>query len=902
MNLFTGFPLRLTIPTFLFLLALSAETLTMKHTQEVADAEEEKEALALVTQDMSQLQASIDNSLRKGDWEGVQSAIALRGSNPNVAVLVLVDDAGTIVGSTSLKLIGVPIGRALPNVDAAFSRDIGATLNARVSLSDDRQFISAYYPVILGAKEGEIRPNRVGLVYLRYDLTYAKGIRRYELGRQALVVTGFYGGGFLLLVVFLHLVLTKRVGQLVSASTRFAAGDLAARTGFVGKDELAQIGAGFDRMAKEIAKNHEALVLLNRDLRRSEKFLDDIVENVPNMIFIKDAQTLRFLRINKAGEQLLGCSREELLGKNDYDFFPKQEADFFTSKDREVLGKKGPVDIPEETIKSRGQGDRIILHTKKISIEGNEGKPQYLLGISEDITERKKAELRMAQLAAQNRLILDSVGEGVCGLDSDGRCAFVNPAASQLLGFTIEELVGQDGHSKFHHTRADGRPYLEEECPVHSAFKRGMVTRGTELFWRKDGSSFRAEFISTPILDAGKVTGAVVTFRDITERERIEQRNAQLAAIVESSDDAIFGKTLEGVITSWNKGAELIYGYTAQEVVGRSVSVLMPPGRRQEMSSNLALIREGRHILHFETPRRKKDGKEIYVSLTMSPVKDDAGHIIGASAIERDVTELKQAEEELRKERQHLEEVVAMRTAELTTANDDLEATNRELEAFAYSVSHDLRVPLRAIDGFSRILLEDYSGKLDAEGQRVLNVVRDNAIKMARLIDDILAFSRAGRSEIAPARIDMDGAVRAVIEELAPAVAGRRLTFDIKPLAPAQGDPAMVRRVWTNLIDNAIKFTAPKPDAVIEIGSTAGKDETTYYVKDNGAGFDMQYAAKLFGVFQRLHGSEFAGTGIGLAIVKRIVVRHGGQVWAEGRVNEGATFYFTLPVREDSHA
>ncbi len=642
-----------------------------------------------------------------------------------------------------------------------------------------------------------------------------------------------------------------------------------------------------------------------------------------------------------------------------------------------------------------------------------------------DALARNEGSLRAA--ARYTRSLIEASLDPLVTINPDGKITDVNEATIRATGVAREVLVGSDFSNYF--TEPD-----KARAGYREVYAKGFVTEYPLAIRHVSGAAIDVLYNASLYRDErGDVAGVFAAARDITERKRSEERNAQLAAIVESSDDAIFGKTLEGVITSWNKGAELIYGYTAQEVVGRSVSVLMPPGRRQEMSSNLALIREGRHIVHFETPRRRKDGKEIYVSLTMSPVKDDAGHIIGASAIERDVTELKQAgdalrqreadlrvaslytrslieasldplmtidpdgritdvneatilatgiarealigsdvsayftepdkaragyqevyakgfvtdyplairhvsgnvtdvlfnasvyrdekgnvagvfaaarnvtalrrtERELRKEREHLEELVAMRTAELTTANGDLEATNGELEAFAYSVSHDLRVPLRAIDGFSRILLEDYSGKLDAEGQRVLNVVRDNAIKMARLIDDILAFSRAGRSEIAPARIDMDEAVRAVIEELAPAVAGRKLTFDIKPLAPAQGDAAMIRRVWTNLIDNAVKFTAPKPDAVIEIGSTAGKDETTYYVKDNGAGFDMQYATKLFGVFQRLHGSEFAGTGIGLAIVKRIVVRHGGRVWAEGKVNEGATFYFTLPVREDSHA
>jgi len=278
------------------------------------------------------------------------------------------------------------------------------------------------------------------------------------------------------------------------------------------------------------------------------------------------------------------------------------------------------------------------------------------------------------------------------------------------------------------------------------------------------------------------------------------------------------------------------------------------------------------------------DGARAWFELSIQPVPE------GIFILSMDISERKLVEKELIKHQDHLEELVEQRTLEL-------KALNRELEAFSYSVSHDLKTPLRAIDGFSNVMLEEYSGKLDDEGRRILGIIRNSARQMSQLIHDLLAFSRISRQQITSTYIDMNALLRNVLEELGPFLSGRSVELRVQPLPPARGDRTMVRQVLSNLLSNAAKFTLSREEAFIEVGSMVKDNETVYYVKDNGVGFDMRYADKLFGVFQRLHSSgEFEGTGVGLAIVRRVIHRHGGEVWAEGRINEGAAFYFSLPA------
>jgi PAS domain S-box-containing protein len=335
---------------------------------------------------------------------------------------------------------------------------------------------------------------------------------------------------------------------------------------------------------------------------------------------------------------------------------------------------------------------------------------------------------------------------------------------------------------------------------------------------------------------------------------------------------------------------ERITGYSLQEFLADPELL-----SRIVHADDLRLMEEHLHNVEHQDEAAvdfrivRRDGGIRWIAHACQSVFGRDGRFMGRRISNRDITERKQADEALSQLNAELEQRVVQRTSELETALYDL-------ENFNYSASHDLRIPLRAVDGFSKLLLDEHSQQLDAEGARLLKVVRDNTRKMSQLIDDMQSFSHAGRMPMTMTEIDMDVLVHEAVEELIPATSGREISFRIAGLQPIYSDHSMMRRIMFNLLANAIKFTRPKAAALIEVGARSEGKETVFYVKDNGVGFDMKFADMLFGVFQRLHGvDEFEGAGIGLAIVKRIVTRLGGRVWAEGKVNEGATFYFSVP-------
>lgn len=453
-----------------------------------------------------------------------------------------------------------------------------------------------------------------------------------------------------------------------------------------------------------------------------------------------------------------------------------------------------------------------------------------------------------------------NINHDLCGIaNTEGYFEFINANFAKILGYTEKEFCETAFIELIH---PDDIPATVQE---YEKLKSGaLVINFVNRYRKKDGSYLYLDWNATPNPATQKL---YCVARDISERKKAEEMLELTQFAVDNFGDAIFWITPDARIVKVNEAACSMLGYSQAELLQFSIPDIDPNYNAELWPNHFAELRQ-KGSLFFETYQQGKDGQLIPVEVTANYINFDNKEFNCASV--RDITKRKKAEGEL-------------------------QAVNKELEAFSYSVSHDLRAPLRAINGFSKILYEDYASKLDAEGIGMLNIIRDNSKKMGELIDALLAFSKLGRREISVSEINMTELVATVREE---EMRGQsdKTEFIINELPAATGDIVLIKQVWINLVSNAIKYSQHIPKARIEIGSYYKENLIVYYVKDNGAGFDMQYYDKLFGVFQRLHSQEeFIGTGIGLSIAEKVINRHGGSVWAESKLNEGSCFYFSLP-------
>ena len=619
--------------------------------------------------------------------------------------------------------------------------------------------------------------------------------------------------------------------------------------------------------------------------KRAEQLFRLAVEAAPNaMVMVNQEGSI--ILVNAQTEKLFGYTREELAGQKVEILIPPEfrerhpglRGDFLAQPRVRAMG------AGRELYGLRKDGARFPIEIGLNPIRVDNG--FWTLSSIVDITAGKEAEemLRLSVEAAPNGMVI---------VDEEGKIVLVNTQTEKLFGYTREELIGREVEVLV------PKPFQGRHGGQRSTFMRDPRARamgaGRDLYGqRKDGTRFPVEIGLNPIRTPNGrwILSSIV---DITGRKRIEEelrRSEELyRLLVENVKDyAILMLDPEGRIRSCNAGAQAITGYPAAEIVGRHISELYAPEDAPRSLAETLLRKaasEGR--AENEGLRTRKDGSRFWAQAVITPVLDAGGALYGFVKVSQDITDRKRAQEEIARLNLDLERRVRERTAELTAAL-------AELEAFSYSVAHDLRAPLRQISGFSTIFSEDYGDRLDAEAQRFLRKIQGGAEHMGQLIDGLLNLARIGRQPLAMRSMPVNDLAALAVEDLRAEWAAREVDWQIESLGWIVCEPLLIKQVFVNLFSNALKYSRKLPRSTVHVSRTADGNHAVFCVRDNGVGFDKRYEGKLFKVFERLHrAQEYEGTGVGLATVNRIVRRHGGRVWAESEPGCGAAFFISLP-------
>ena len=600
------------------------------------------------------------------------------------------------------------------------------------------------------------------------------------------------------------------------------------------------------------------------NLEQREAELRDFVENVAVPLhWVGEDGTI--LWANAAEMHFLGYAPQEYIGHNIAEFHADETVitDILArlKNDERLMGY-------EARLRCKNGSIRYVSISSSVYRE--EGRFVHTRCVTLDITEQKKnAELR-ERLAA----IVDSSDDAIVGKDLNGIILSWNRGAERIFGYTAEEVIGR-------HISLIAAPERADEIPdILARVSRGeRIDHYETLRKTKDGRILTVSLTVSPIRDAaGTIIAASKIARNITEQKMSFALNERLAAIVESSDDAIISKDLQGYIRTWNKGAERIFGYTSDEIIGRHISTLAAPDRVDEIPNILDRIRRGERVDHYQTKRKTKSGRILTVSLTVSPIRDAAGTIVGASKVARDITDRERHEQELRQ------------------ANDALSRSNADLQQFVYSASHDLQEPLRMVSIYSELLKKEFGEKLGPDAAEYIGYTVQGALRMEQLLHDLRAYTLASTSaqeatEEIDARIVLDKA----LQNLETAIKDSGASISVGALPHVRLLGFQLEQIFQNLIGNAIRYRNNVP-LRIEVAARLQEQYWLFSIQDNGIGIGPEYKEQVFELFKRLHSvAEYPGTGMGLAICKRIVERAGGRIWVESELGRGATFFFTIP-------